>query len=76
VFNQLIACSRSCYSKRSKTFYVIVTYVHISDFSGVEYEKHTKCITEEEKYSGKNFKPKPGANKGEQKQEQWIEVSS
>jgi len=43
--------------------------------SGTEYEKHTKCISEEEKYSGKNYKPKPNANKGEQKQEQWINVS-
>jgi hypothetical protein len=45
-------------------------------YSGSEYEKHTKCISEEEKYSGKNFKPKPNANKGEQKQEQWINVSA
>ena len=42
--------------------------------SGNDYEKHTKCITEEEKYEGKNFKPKPNANKGEQKQELWIQV--
>jgi len=39
-----------------------------------EYEAHIKCITEEEKYSGKNFKPKPGANKGEVKQELWTQV--
>ncbi|KAL4231625.1 hypothetical protein ACF0H5_009205 [Mactra antiquata] len=42
------------------------------DFWGNEYEAHTKCISEEEKYSGKNFVPKPGANKNEIKQQQWI----
>jgi len=43
-------------------------------FSGSEYESHTKCISEEEKYSGKNYKPKPNANKGEIKQELWTQV--
>ena len=43
-------------------------------FRGDDYQKHTKCISEEEKYSGKNYKPKPGANKGEAKQELWISV--
>jgi len=42
--------------------------------SGNEYESHTKCISEEEKYSGKNYKPKPNANKGEIKQELWTQV--
>lgn len=42
------------------------------DFFGDEYKEHTKCISEEEKYSGKNYKPKPGANKGEVKQEMWT----
>ena len=41
---------------------------------GDDYRQHTKCITEEEKYSGKNYKPKPGANKGEVKQELWMSV--
>jgi hypothetical protein len=41
---------------------------------GEEYNNHTKCISEEEKYSGKNYVPKAGANKGEQKQNQWVEV--
>jgi len=44
--------------------------------SGNEYESHTKCISEEEKYSGKNYKPKPNANKGEIKQELWTQVFS
>jgi len=42
--------------------------------SGNDYEAHTKCISEEEKYSGKNYKPKPNANKGEMKQELWTQV--
>ena len=42
--------------------------------SGMEYEAHIKCISEEEKYSGKNYKPKPNANKGEIKQELWTQV--
>ncbi|KAG1650749.1 Cell growth-regulating nucleolar protein [Nymphon striatum] len=43
------------------------------EFWGDDYTKHIKCITEEEKYSGKDYKPKPNQNKNEQKQEQWIE---
>jgi len=43
------------------------------EFWGNDYEQHVKCISEEEKYSGKNFKPKPNANKGEQKQELWTQ---
>lgn len=43
------------------------------EFWGEEYNQHTKCISEEEKYSGKNYVPKAGANKGEQKQNQWVE---
>ncbi|XP_005089829.1 cell growth-regulating nucleolar protein [Aplysia californica] len=41
------------------------------DFWGSEYLTHTKCITEDEKYCGKGFVAK--VNKGEVKQEQWIE---
>ncbi|CAG0895654.1 unnamed protein product [Cyprideis torosa] len=43
------------------------------DFWGDEYASHTKCITEAEKYSGKDYKPKPNANKNEKKQEAWLE---
>ncbi|CAD5123471.1 DgyrCDS11816 [Dimorphilus gyrociliatus] len=43
------------------------------DFRGNEYQTHIKCISEEEKYSGKGFKPKPGLNKGEKKQQSWTE---
>ena len=31
-------------------------------------------MTEDEKYGGKNYKPKANANKGERKQEAWTEV--
>lgn len=41
------------------------------EFWGDSYQTHTKCISEEEKYSGKNFVAK--VNKGEVKQEQWIQ---
>lgn len=43
------------------------------EFWGDEYQQHIKCITEDEKYGGKNYKPKPGANKGELKQELWTQ---
>uniref|UniRef100_A0A0B6Z578 Uncharacterized protein n=2 Tax=Arion vulgaris TaxID=1028688 RepID=A0A0B6Z578_9EUPU len=41
------------------------------DFWGNDYQTHIKCITEDEKYCGKGYVPK--VNKGEVKQEQWIE---
>ncbi|XP_069671872.1 cell growth-regulating nucleolar protein [Periplaneta americana] len=44
------------------------------DFSVETYPGHTKCITEEEKYSGKDFVPRPSANKGEKKQKKWQDV--
>ncbi|XP_033757472.1 cell growth-regulating nucleolar protein-like [Pecten maximus] len=43
------------------------------DFWGNDYQNHTKCISEEEKYSGKNYKPKANANKGDAKQELWLQ---
>lgn len=42
------------------------------DFLGDDYEGHTKCITEEERYSGKGFIPKE--KKGEKKQNAWLEM--
>lgn len=44
------------------------------DFRGEEYVAHTKCITEAERYGGKGYVPKAGANKGERKQQEWINV--
>ncbi|XP_053619570.1 cell growth-regulating nucleolar protein [Plodia interpunctella] len=42
------------------------------DFLGKDYENHTKCITEEERYSGKGFMAKE--KKGEKKQNTWVEM--
>ncbi|CAH2097004.1 unnamed protein product [Euphydryas editha] len=42
------------------------------DFLGNDYEAHIKCITEEERYSGKGFTPKE--KKGEKKQNAWVEM--
>ncbi|XP_058464222.1 cell growth-regulating nucleolar protein [Malaya genurostris] len=44
------------------------------DFYGTAYTAHTSCITEEEKYSGKDYVPKANANKGAKKQEAWLET--
>ncbi|GBN34897.1 Cell growth-regulating nucleolar protein [Araneus ventricosus] len=43
------------------------------EFWGDEYKQHIKCITENEKYGGKDYKPKESSNKGEIKQAKWIE---
>ncbi|KAL4708483.1 hypothetical protein ACJJTC_014091 [Scirpophaga incertulas] len=42
------------------------------DFFGQDYENHIKCITEEERYSGKGFVAKE--KKGEKKQNIWVEM--
>ncbi|CAJ0570318.1 unnamed protein product, partial [Mesorhabditis spiculigera] len=42
-----------------------------STFTGKSYDEHRKCITENEKYGGKNFVAK--VNKGEAKQNQWTD---
>lgn len=39
---------------------------------GNDYKNHNKCISEDQKYGGKGFEAK--ANKGDVKQQQWIEV--
>ncbi|XP_011698030.1 PREDICTED: cell growth-regulating nucleolar protein [Wasmannia auropunctata] len=46
----------------------------LKDFRGDEYVAHNKCITEAERYGAKDYVPKPGANKGERKQQEWINV--
>ena len=40
--------------------------------SGQEHKAHIKCISEEEKYSAKGFVAKPGQNKNERKQTEWV----
>ncbi|XP_076171469.1 uncharacterized protein LOC143148725 [Ptiloglossa arizonensis] len=44
------------------------------DFRGEEYVAHTKCITEAQRYGGKDYIPKLSANKGERKQQEWINI--
>lgn len=39
---------------------------------GNDYKNHLKCISEDQKYGGKNYEAK--ANKGDVKQQQWIQV--
>lgn len=41
-------------------------------FRGSAYEEHTKCITEEERYSAKGFVAKE--KKGEKKQNTWVDL--
>ena len=43
------------------------------DFWGEDYKQHNKCISEDAKYAAKGWEPKASANKGERKQEAWIE---
>jgi cell growth-regulating nucleolar protein len=44
------------------------------DFYGNEYDVHTKCISEAERYSGKGYVAKASLNKGQRKQEAWLEI--
>lgn len=44
------------------------------DFWGDAYKEHIKCVTEAERYGGKNFKAQ--VFKGEVKQQEWIELLS
>ncbi|XP_069007623.1 cell growth-regulating nucleolar protein [Embiotoca jacksoni] len=41
------------------------------DFWGNDYKNHIKCISEDQKYGGKGYEAK--ANKGDVKQQQWIQ---
>ncbi|XP_008289665.1 cell growth-regulating nucleolar protein [Stegastes partitus] len=41
------------------------------DFWGNDYKNHNKCISEDQKYGGKGYEAK--ANKGDVKQQQWIQ---
>ncbi|XP_068598902.1 cell growth-regulating nucleolar protein [Brachionichthys hirsutus] len=41
------------------------------DFWGDDYKNHAKCISEDQKYGGKGYEAK--ANKGDVKQQQWIQ---
>lgn len=41
------------------------------DFWGNDYRNHNKCISEDQKYGGKGYEAK--ANKGDVKQQQWLQ---
>ncbi|XP_010226301.1 PREDICTED: cell growth-regulating nucleolar protein [Tinamus guttatus] len=41
------------------------------DFWGDDYKDHVKCISEDQKYGGKDFEAK--TNKGDAKQQEWIQ---
>uniref|UniRef100_A0A3B1IRF5 Cell growth-regulating nucleolar protein n=1 Tax=Astyanax mexicanus TaxID=7994 RepID=A0A3B1IRF5_ASTMX len=41
------------------------------DFWGEEYKNHLRCISEDQKYGGRGYEAK--ANKGDVKQQQWIQ---
>jgi hypothetical protein len=43
-------------------------------YSAETYPAHTKCVSEEEKYSAKGFVPRPSAQKGEYKQKKWQDI--
>lgn len=45
--------------------------MHVLD-RGDDYKEHNKCISEDQKYGGKGYEAK--ANKGDVKQQQWIQV--
>uniref|UniRef100_A0A1L8DI57 Putative cell growth-regulating nucleolar protein n=1 Tax=Nyssomyia neivai TaxID=330878 RepID=A0A1L8DI57_9DIPT len=54
---------------------VFVTCVDcLKDFREQEYVGHTKCITEAERYYGKDYQAKPSQNKGQKKQEAWTDI--
>lgn len=46
------------------------------DFSVDTYNAHNQCITELERYSGKDYVAKPNQNKGQKKQEAWVSVET
>lgn len=45
-----------------------------TQFWGDQYKTHIKCISEDQKYGGKDYKPKASSNKNENKQNSWIEI--
>lgn len=45
----------------------------LKDFNQ-NYEEHTKCVSEMERYSSKDYVPRPGQNKGEKKQKMWVDL--
>uniref|UniRef100_W8BPH3 Cell growth-regulating nucleolar protein n=1 Tax=Ceratitis capitata TaxID=7213 RepID=W8BPH3_CERCA len=46
----------------------------LKDFYEKEYVAHTKCISELQKYSGKDYVHKEAKNSGAKKQESWMDI--
>lgn len=42
------------------------------DFDKVSFNTHIQCVTEAERYSGKDYVAKASQNKGQRKQEAWV----
>ncbi|XP_011504952.1 PREDICTED: uncharacterized protein C16C10.8 [Ceratosolen solmsi marchali] len=54
---------------------VFVTCVDcLKDFRDQEYVAHTKCVSENERYGGKDYVPTKNSNKGERKQQAWLNI--
>jgi cell growth-regulating nucleolar protein len=63
------------YNTKCRNNQISVTCVDChKDFYSREFDVHTSCITEAERYSGKGYVPKASLNKGQRKQEAWIEI--
>lgn len=44
------------------------------DFNQESFAAHIQCITELERYSGKDYVAKASLNKGQRKQEAWVDL--
>jgi cell growth-regulating nucleolar protein len=44
------------------------------DFHEDTFNTHNQCITEAQRYSGKDYVPPANQNKGQKKQEAWVSV--
>lgn len=42
------------------------------DFDKESFNTHIQCVTEAERYSGKDYVAKASQNKGQRKQEAWV----
>jgi len=46
----------------------------LKDFNGEDFSSHIQCVSELERYSAKGFVHKPNQNKGQRKQEAWVDL--
>lgn len=52
----------------------VFLHLYFLDFDKSSYATHTQCMTELERYSGKDYVPKANQNKGQRKQEAWVDM--